>query len=215
MPSQTQIELAPFFQAALETLRENRLALNQADLYNADHGDHMVEIFEIAVRAIEENSGQNLADALEHAAQLLRQTQGNGSAQLYAQGLSQLASQLRSHNISIADLVSYVQNLLGEDKSAAAATSSRSGDILKALVSSLAGWSQKESGQVPSDRPLDMGALLELGMAYLQAKGRGGSQVEILADAAASASPLSRTAHRYQSGKLAIQALLQAMGSQH
>jgi hypothetical protein len=56
-----------------------------------------------------------------------------------------------------------------------------------------------------------MGALFEFGMAYIQARQRGGSRVEVLADAAASVSPLSKTPHRYASGKLAIQALLEAM----
>jgi len=78
-------------------------------------------------------------------------------------------------------------------------------------MNGLAGWGQIESGQVPSDSPLDMGALFEFGMAYVQARQRGGSRVEVLADAAAAVSPLSQTPHRYASGKLAIQALLTAM----
>jgi len=56
-----------------------------------------------------------------------------------------------------------------------------------------------------------MGTLFEFGMAYLQAKQRGGSRVDVLADAATSVSPLSIVPHRYESGKMAIQALLQAI----
>jgi hypothetical protein len=56
-----------------------------------------------------------------------------------------------------------------------------------------------------------MGALFELGMAYMQAKQRGGNRSAILADAAASAAPIGKLPHRYQSGKLAIQALLEAI----
>ena len=56
-----------------------------------------------------------------------------------------------------------------------------------------------------------MGALFEFGMAYWQAKQRGGERAAVLADAAASVSPLSKVPHRYESGKLAIQALLEAM----
>ena len=56
-----------------------------------------------------------------------------------------------------------------------------------------------------------MGALFEFGMAYWQAKQRGGKRAAVLADAAAAVSPLSKVPHRYESGKLAIQTLLEAM----
>jgi hypothetical protein len=51
-------------------------------------------------------------------------------------------------------------------------------------------------------------------MAYLQAKSRGGSRTEILADAAVSVSPLRDVPHRTQSGKIAVQSLLEAMQSE-
>lgn len=58
-----------------------------------------------------------------------------------------------------------------------------------------------------------MGALFELGIIYLQAKQRGGSNIEVLADAAVSASPLNQSAHRKLSGKIAIQAMLKALAT--
>ena len=145
---------------------------------------------------------------------------------MYAHGLAQLARQLRRYNVSLDDLLMYVQGALSGDKDASveqlptpdptatgkpAEPGASSGDVLKALMNGLAGWGQVENGQVPSDNPLDMGALFEFGMAYMQARQRGGTRVEILADAAASVSPLSKIPHRYLSGKLAIQALLTAM----
>ena len=86
-----------------------------------------------------------------------------------------------------------------------------SGDVLKALVEGLSAWNQAESSAASKDQVLSMSNLFELGVAYLQAKQRGGSRAEILADAAASASPLRHIPHRYQSGKMAIEALLQAL----
>jgi hypothetical protein len=220
-----QRELAPLFRAVGQALEQNREALNQADPVNGNHGDHMVAVFELAARAAAERPGPDAAATMEHAAQLLMAQTGNGSAQVYAHGLEQVARQLRRYNITRDDLLSYVQGALARDKEAGSGEqtqadapeaganpgSASSGDVLKALMSGLAGWGQIESGQVPKDSPLDMGTLFEFGMAYMQAKQRGGSRVEILADAAASVSPLSKSPQRYASGKLAIQALLTAM----
>jgi hypothetical protein len=209
-----QRELAPLFRAVGQALEQNREALNQADPVNGNHGDHMAAVFELAARAAAERPGPDVAATMEHAAQLLKAQTDNGSAQVYANGLEQVARQLRRYNVSRDDLLSYVQGALAKDKDAGAGESeagASSGDVLKALMSGLAGWGQIESGQVPKDSPLDMGALFEFGMAYMQAKQRGGSRVEILADAAASVSPLSKSPQRYASGKLAIQALLTAM----
>lgn len=213
-------DLVLLFQAVGDALRQNRQLFNQADPINGNHGDHMVEVFEIAAQAAEEQAEANLADAMEHAARLLSARVDNGSAQLYAHGLEQLARQLRRYNVSLDDLLNYVRGALAEAKTPSAIDQpaaglpeggASSGDVLKALMNGLAGWAQVENGQSQSDRPLDMGALFEFGMAYMQAKQRGGERVEILADAAASVSPLSKVPHRYLSGKLAIQALLSAM----
>ena len=174
----------------------------------------MVEIFQVAVQAAQQQEQPDLAAAMQHASQMLDQLPENGSARIYARGLSQFAQQFRKYEVTLSDLLAYVQNLLGEDKEKDASTAKASlpsGAVLKALVSGLASWSQNESAQAQEARPLDMGALFELGMAYLQARQRGGTKAEILSDAAAAASPLGATPHRSRSGKLAIRALLQAM----
>ena len=213
----SRIELAPLFQAVGAALRQNQAAFNQADPLNGNHGDHMVEIFELAAHAAQEKSASDMAEAMLYASQLLQQTSQNGSAQMYAHGLEQIARQLRAQGVTLDDLAPAIQKALAEKKEQPEKASSendapvRSGKVLKALLAGLAAWGQSESGQPVADQPLDMGVLFEFGMAYLQAKQRGGSRIEVLADAAASASPLNRIPHRYQSGKLAIQALLQAL----
>lgn len=214
-------QLASLFQAVGEALDQNRQAFNLSDPVNGNHGDHLVEVFEIAAHAASEKPGADVAAAMEHAAQLLAAQTDNGSAQVYAHGLDQMARQLRRYNVALDDLLIYVQGALSKDREPVATgqpaveqpseASASSGDVLKALMNGLAGWGQIESGQAPSDSPLDMGALFEFGMAYVQARQRGGSRIEVLADAAAAVSPLSKTPHRYASGKLAIQALLTAM----
>ena len=206
--------LAPLFQAVGEALHQNQLALNQADSYNGNHGDHMVEIFTIAANAAEEMSSSSLPEAMEHAAALLLQLPENGSAQVYAHGLEQIAEQFRSRQLELDDLLTHVRKALSDKEQPEThgeSNATKSGEVLKALMASLVNWGRIERGQPISDRPLDMGTLFEFGMAYLQARQHGGERAEVLADAATSVSPLSSVPHRYQSGKLAILALLQAI----
>lgn len=205
-------ELARLFQAVHDRLSDQRQALNLADSVNGNHGDHMVEIFQAAVQAAQREETDELAATMEQASLALKQLPDNATASLYSLGLEQFANQFRQHAITTADLLAYGQHLLkAENEVESHLISDRSGEVLKALVAGLTGWSQSEGEQEGKTNMLNLGALFELGMAYLQAKQRGGSKTEILADAAASASPLGAVPHRYQSGKMAIQALLEAM----
>ena len=208
-----EYELAPLFQAVGEALQHNRVALNESDPFNGDHGDHMVQIFRLASQAAVEKRDAELADVMAYAGRLLEQQKHNGSAQVYASGLMQMSEQFHKYDVSLEDLLVYVQGAVVEDPRKQN-SSSRGGDVLKALASGLAGWGAVEEGGVPAqDSPLDIGALFEFGIAYMQAKKRGGSRTEILADAAVSVTPLRAVPHRYESGKIAIQALVQAMQS--
>ena len=47
-----QIDLLSLFGQATKTLKKNQTTLNQADTYNHDHGDHMVEIFDVITQAM-------------------------------------------------------------------------------------------------------------------------------------------------------------------
>jgi len=234
-------ELAPLFDAVGQVLRQNQVELNQADPYNGNHGDHMIAIFDLARQAAQEKQAASMAEAMDYAADLLDRQAGNGSASVYGRGLRHMAAQFRHYNVDLDSLLAYVRKALAEDKEngagsdplemaagsaallgdAPAASSptpgASSADVLKALVNRLAGWAQSETspsdpaGDDPKAFKLNMGALFEFGMAYLQAKQRGSSRADVLADAAASVSPLSQLPHRYESAKLAIAALLRAM----
>jgi len=220
MPS--SVDLTALFEAVVAVLIQEQGSLNRADDVNHNHGDHMVEIFQIAVRATSEVRGADLADAMQYASEQLRLQPGNGSAQVYARGLSLLAEQFRSRRVRLEELVPYVQAYLhpeheqrrlqpeqtvDEERSKA-----RSAEILKAMLSALADWEQAEAGQAQANGGLDMGYLFGVGMAYLQAKQQGGDRTHILAETVVSASPLGRLPHRHRSGMLVVTSLLQAMG---
>ena len=59
---------------------------------------------------------------------------------------------------------------------------------------------------------MDLGYLLGIGMAYLQAKQQGGDRLKVLAETVVSSSPLGRVPHRHQSGLLVVQNILRALG---
>lgn len=209
------LTLAPIFQAVVQAMADHRLEFNAADPVNSNHGDHMLEIFHLAVEAAEAKQADGLAAAMEYAGVLLRNRPENGSAQVYANGLAQLGEQFLRYQIGLEDLAPYLRKVLKEEKDGQPEEkTSKSGEVLKALLTALAGWQQVEDGQEKSANPLDLGYMFDLGVAYLQAKQRGGTRTEILADTAATVSPLKKTPHRYQSGKIAILALLQALAAQ-
>ena len=207
------LELAPLFAAVEQALTGNRESLNQADLMNGNHGDHMIAVFHLAARAAEKKTGAPLAEAMAYASGLLGEQTDNGSARVYSSGLAQLAYQFRKYDLGLDDFVGYVRQALSDGKEEIErGGETRSKDVLKALLAALAGWKDIEAGKPPADSPLDMGFLFDLGVAYMQARQRGGTdRAQVLADAAASVSPLSSVPHRLQSGKLAIAALLEAM----
>jgi hypothetical protein len=221
--SSTALDLSRLFQAVTDTLASRREELNQADPVNQNHGDHMIEIFQLATRAAAERKDADLAEAMEHAGGLLRQHPQNGSAQVYARGLSQLALQFRQREIGLNDLLPYVRHTLYKQSgevSDSTAGEVKSGEILKALLNALSAWERSEpdplnpeNGQeAAKGSSMDMGYLFGVGMSYLQAKQKGGDRLDILAETVVSASPLARVPHRYQSGKIAVRRLLEAMG---
>ena len=220
MSTDNRAALAPVFQAIGAALAQNRAALNQADTFNGDHGDHMVAIFEVAARAAEQTRGQELAASMAYAGKQLASLKDNGSAQIYGRGLECVAEQLGERQITMDELVDYVSSVLGEeaDQAArddgAASDSKRSGQVLKALVAGIAEWNRQEAGGAEGGNALSMSALFDFGIVYLQAKQRGGSRTAVIADTAASVSPLGSVPHRLESGKLVVETLLKALGAQ-
>ncbi len=172
----------------------------------------MVEIFDAALLAAEENPQAGLPEQLGCAGRKLQQLSENGSAGVYADGLICLSNQLTQRQISQNELSAYAKNMLADEKTKGAVEANpRAGEVLRALVQGLSDWNRSEQQRSSSGGKMELGALFELGIAYIQAKQRGGSRIEILADAAISVSPLGETPHRSQSGKLVIQAILQAL----
>ncbi len=214
--SDTELKLTDVFSSVAQKLAERRAELNAMDDINHNHGDHMVEIFQLAAKAAEEKEGAPLGEAMEHGADLLHQMTGNGSAQVYARGLKLLATQLRQRQIELGDLLAVVQGYLRQEKESKTEEAPGSGEVLKGLMAALAEWEQVESEQESGakNKPfagVGMGYLFGVGMAYLQAKEMGGDRLNTLSETVVSASPMGRLPHRHASGVIAVRALLEAL----
>ena len=201
MPS--EIDLLPLFQNVVSALQNNRSDLNQADTYNNDHGDNMIEIFNQITQAIGDKKDTSAADQLAHAGKLLGGIK-SGSAQEYAKGFTQAADQFQGQQLTTGNVGSLLQSLLGGGQAPAASTNS--GDIFGSLLSGLTG------GNKTDDPGLDTGDILEAGLAFFQSKQRGEGNLEAVLDAIVSGSSMGQVPHRAQSSKLVMDSLLQMLG---
>ena len=210
VPSTSGIDLGQLFGAAAQALTASQGTLNQADTANGAHGDHMVQTFQLITQAIGATQGKPPAEQLATASKMLADhATTSGSAKIYAQGLSQAAQQYQGQKTITPDMAAgLVQTLLGgmQQSSGSAAQPAAGGDLLGQLLGAA-------TGQTVASDPdkLDAGDLLNAGMAFMQAKQSGKNNLESAVSALVSASPLSQTPHRQQSGEVVASALFQAI----
>jgi hypothetical protein len=208
-PQPTRVDLAKLFGAVANNMGEQRDTLNQADTYNNDHGDHMVEIFEVITQAMKEKKNADPADQLAYASQILRRKQ-SGSAQVYANGLAQASQHFQGQQVTTDNAGMLVQSLLGGGQ-APMSGAGGGGDMLGALLGGLMGQPSQQQGD--ADDGIDFGDLLNAGMAFMNAKQQGGSTAEAAISALMAESPLGQSSHRKESGAMVANTLMQVLGS--
>jgi hypothetical protein len=250
-----QLNLASLFQSVAGSLSAQKENLNNADTLNHDHGDNMVQVFNVISQAMQAKQGADPADQLEYASQLLRQ-QKSGSAQVYAQGLAQASKEFKGQKqVTPNNAINLIQALLGGGQASTAQSNNGVGDLLGSLIgggnastqqpqseagdllgSLLGGGNsttqqpQNEIGdllgsllgggttttqqpQNQQDTPgLDMGDLLNAGMAFMNTKSQGGNNIQAIVNALVSGSAMGNSQHRSQSGSLVVNSILQAIG---
>ncbi len=194
----SNIDLVKIFSAVAETMVENQASLNKADEYNQDHGDHMVEIFELVSGAMKDSPSGDVTSGLAKASELLAGKQ-SGSAAMYAKGLAQAAEYFQGQDLDATQLLPLLQTMLGGGE---ASVSQGASGLLNSIVGSLGG-----------DDGLDLGDVLSAGAAFMQSKQEGDSNLEAAVDAVISASKMGETPHRAQSSKLVADVLLQTLMS--
>ncbi len=211
MPATSQLNLGKLFNAVASNLVASQSELNQADTVNHDHGSNIVEVFKVASKAVKANKEASIADQLASAGSALARKTTSGSGQYYAQSFTQAASQMHGQELNPESMLTLVTSLLGSGQSAqptsqptdmiggllgslmgsgTAATQqpaqSQSNDLLSGLVGGLMGG--KPGGSNPN--ALDTGDLINAGLAYMQAKGRGEDDLQAIVSGIISASPL-------------------------
>jgi len=210
--STSGVDLAQLFGAVAQNLMTQREDLNKADTYNNDHGDNMVQTFETIAKAVQQKQSAPPAEQLAYAGDTLRKVSKSGSAQAYAEGLLQASQQLNGQNAITSDNVNVLlQSLLGggvaPQQQQQQAQPSGGGDLLGALLGGLTGGGQAQSGG--GDAGLDMGDLLNAGMAFMNAKQQGQSNMEAALGAVLAASPLGASSHRQQSSSVVANTIMQ------
>lgn len=206
-----ELDMLKLFASASKVLTKNKTALNQADSYNHDHGDNMVEVFQVITQAMKEKQGASSADQLEYASQLLRQKTQSGSGQTYAQGFERAAQAFAGKALTKENAGTLIQSLFGAQSMTAQPSTSGGADLLGSLVSSLAGGAQPAASPAQSTDGLDIGDLLNAGMSYLSAKQAGKGDLESLIGAVVNSSAVGQEPHRAESGTLIANALLTAL----
>lgn len=229
-----KVNLASLFQVVAGSLADQKETLNNADTYNHDHGNNMVETFTVISQAMQAKRNATPADQLAYASQLLRERQ-SGSAQLYAQGLSQASKEFQGQKkVTPDNSIKLIQALLGGGQAPAAPDQAGMGDLLGTLLGGgnantqqsqggtgemlgmLLGGSGAPQGQSQSQQSspgVDMGDLLNAGMAFMNTKSQGGNNAQALVNALVSASAMGNSGHRSQSGAVVVNSLLQAISN--
>ncbi|MDQ3007718.1 MAG: DAK2 domain-containing protein [Chloroflexota bacterium] len=203
--SQAQdIDLGSLFNVATQALAANQSSLNQADTENQNHGDNMVQAFNMISQVMANQQGASPSKQLRQASQYLAKNSNSGSGQVYSQGLAQAAKQFKGQSAVTPDnAMQLIAALLGGGQQPA----SQGGDLLGALLSRGQSLPQG-SGQGQSG--IDAGDLLNAGMTFMNAKQQGQSNLQAALTALMSAGPMAQP-HRQQSGQLVANALLQAV----
>jgi len=219
------MDLSSLFNVAAQALTANQASLNQADTDNQNHGDNMVQVFNMISQVMANQQGASPSQQLSSASQYLAQNGTSGSAQVYSQGLAQAAQQFQGQSAVTPDnAMMLVQSLLGGGQSATSQggdllgsllggggqsqSSGQAGDLLGSLLGGQSAPQAQGGGQQQDG--IDLGDILNAGMSFMNAKQQGQDNLQAALTALMSAGPMAKP-HRQQSGQVVANALLQVI----
>jgi len=228
------IDLQALFNTVTQQLADKKDTLNDADTYNHNHGDHMVNIFNLVQNAVAQKSNKPVEEQLSYASKVVKQKADSGSAELYAQGLSKAAKNFSGKDLNKDTVSILLQSILGADKpeqrpqsqtndalgsllsglsgqqDSAQEPTPQQGDILGSLLSGLAGQSNEAS---ESDQSFGLNDLFQAGMTFYQSKQDGDTNMEAIMDALMTGSPMKKTPHRKQSASIVTATIMDFVGN--
>ncbi len=107
------LDLADIFGSVVNQLKSDRPQINAVDA-NGNHGDNVLNNFEMVANTLNSLRGQPADQQLQQAAQVLQQDGRGATANLYAGGLLNAAQQLQGKSgIGLNDVLPLLQGLLG------------------------------------------------------------------------------------------------------
>jgi len=226
-----KMDLAGIFQSVTQALAESQGSLDQADDYNHNHGSNMVQTFQTVTNALEKKRNSSDSVALAYAAKAVARQANSGSSQLYAQNLAEAATHFKGKRVDERGALDLLQTLIGGQSSSAsggsdllgsllggmsgsaaspsAGPASAGGDLLGALLGGMSGSSGGSGSQQQGG--LNLGNLLQAGLAYMQASQGGASTMEALAQAFMAGSGMGGSKHRTESTQVVVNSFLQAL----
>jgi hypothetical protein len=206
-----EVDLAQLFQMVSKVMEQNKSQLNQADTYNHDHGDNMVDIFSTIANTMQQNSTATPAQQLKTAAAQLR-TKQSGSAQYYSKSLTQAARELRTaKQVDAGNAATLIQTILGGGQSTKQ-TGSAATDMLGSLLGGLTGATGTTPASGSGQSGIDWATLASAGLEYMQSKQEGKDTLTALMEALM-AEPNQTSTYRKDSGTLVATTLMQALST--
>lgn len=187
------MDLSTIFNSVATQLTAQQTELNQADSHNHDHGDHMVQIFNLIQSAVSSKSDQPIAEQLEYASEVVEKEANNGSGKLYSQGLAKAAQTFSGSELKPDNLTLLVKSLLNVEE-----TPKEQGkpNLLGSVISGL----KNKNKTAENNQTIGIDELLQAGMSFVQTKQQGGSVMDALMGALTASSPLGQSEHRTMSG---------------
>jgi len=144
------LDLSTIFKAVTGTLSENKTELNKADEYNHNHGDNMVEIFDLIQKSVSQKQAYSPSTQLNYASKQLQAKATSGSANAYAKNLALASKTLKGKQISANTIGPLIQSLMGLGTTPKESSSSGT-DMLGSLLGGLGGSQQTQSAQGSGD----------------------------------------------------------------
>jgi hypothetical protein len=238
VPVERGLDLSSLFGVAAQALAANQSSLNQADTENQNHGDNMVQAFNMITQSLAGQHGTP-SQQLNHASQYLAQNAQSGSAHVYSQGLAQAAQQLQGQTaVTPNNAGMLIQALLGGEQSSQQGRADMLGNLLGGgqqassggaadmlggllgggqqsgagdLLGSLLGGGAAPQQGTTQDNGIDIGDVINAGLTFMNARQQGQGTLQAALTAIMAAGPMGQKPYRQQSGQLVGNALLQAI----
>ena len=138
------LDLSTIFNEVAKTLVQNQADLNAADTYNQDHGTNMVQTFKTVQKAVAKQKDKPVSEQLAYASETLKKKSTSGSAQIYAEGLANAATQFQGKELTRSTAGTLINAMMGMQGGSSSPTSA-SGGLLGSLLGGLTGASQPQT----------------------------------------------------------------------